>query len=219
MRYTAFALMLLAVASYASNNYDYYVLATEWAGSVCSEQTCNYADGISKTVFNLHGLWPSLSTKPMSPFNCPNVAWSSSYLTANTVSLMKTYWSGLYSSADGFHDHEWSKHGSCWENDAAQKTNPIDDFMNKALQLSAKYNVYSILANAGITPGSTYSLDSIKAALNSVFKPSGYCLQCKSGNFNEIHVCLDRSYNPITCPADTAHISCPGNVNYPNLSI
>lgn len=218
MRLTAVALLLVfCVSVLAENQYDYYVLATEWAGTVCQEKKCTASSSsISKTFFNLHGLWPSKASGPLGPFNCDNVAWSAHYLTANTASLVEQYWNGLYGSQDDFHNHEWTKHGSCWNNDI-KGVNPIDDYFKKAIELATRYNAYNILAKAGITPGKSYAVNQVVAALTAAYKPNSFGLNCSGKGIEELRLCLDKSYNVIACPGNVAKISCSGNVNFPAL--
>jgi len=60
-----FHLLLLTITfnlSLCVNSYDYYVLALEWAGSLCETEDCSntYAAGLNYTFFNIHGMWPSV---------------------------------------------------------------------------------------------------------------------------------------------------------------
>ena len=215
MRYTSFVLLLLVVGTLGAN-YDYYVLATQWAGTICKEQKCSSTGSISTSFFNIHGLWPSQNSNALNPANCPSVSFTSSYFTSTTSSTLKSYWSGLYSSTDSFHDHEWTKHGSCWNNDV-KKTNPVDDYFNKVVTLAKKYNAYDILSKSNIKPGKSYSIDSIKNALSSSYKSGNFLVVCSSKNrIQEIRLCLDKNYNPRNCPTSGSQ-GCSGNVEFPSL--
>lgn len=95
--------------------YDTLVLATEWSGSVCKARACNKGRPVNKNFFNLHGLWPNDSVDfQKSPFDCDSSKVVLNNLPLETQNTLNFFWNPLYSTADGFLNHEWSKHGTCW---------------------------------------------------------------------------------------------------------
>lgn len=197
----------------ANNSYDYLLLATEWAGTICKAQKCSYAGGINRNFFNIHGLWPSQFKNPTSPANCAqgNVQ-VSKYIQSGTKQNLARYWSGLFSSMDAFHSHEWLKHGSCWNS----QPNQIDAFFKLAMNLASRYNAYALLSHAGIFPGKSYPLKNILQALHNGYKVNGFSVDCANGYLKGVRVCLNKSYKIINCPQGQK-ASCPQMVNYPSL--
>lgn len=216
MRLTATVALLLLFTAALAENYDYYVLATSWAGTTCLEKRCNAAQGISETFFNIHGLWPSRMSGPMGPFACENIPFSMDVFTPNTLSLMKQFWSGLYGSTEDFHNHEWTKHGSCWANDM-NGANPIDDYFRKSIELGLRYNAYNALEKGGVTPGKAYTVSQIVKALTLSYKPGSFGLVCSQKGLKEVRICLDRNYQLTECPANVGKFNCGGNVQFPAL--
>jgi ribonuclease T2 len=199
---------LLFTAALAQNNgYTYYVFASEWAGSICQENSCTYTN-IPTNWFNIHGLWPT-NAAGTGPENCTGPIFNPLALTQQTLAQMATYWSGLYSDDDTFYAHEWEKHGTCWQDSDGNQRE--EDFFTKALAVAHQVDVYAALATGGVTPRSEpYTYDDIKNALNTAF--GDVMVQCQSDNLNEVQVCLDLKYNPMNCP--NATISCNENIYY-----
>ena len=199
----------------ASNNngYDYLLLCTEWAGTVCKEQKCSYAQGINKNYFNIHGLWPTQNKNPMSPANCAQGSVQvNKYIQSGTKQDLTRCWSGLYSSMDSFHTHEWTKHGSCWNS----QPNQIDSYFKLAISLANRYNAYAFLAQAGIYPGKSYPLKNMLQALANGYKVNGFTLECSNGNLKTVRACFDKNNRIISCPQGQK-TSCPQMVGYPAL--
>eukprot|EP01017_Pseudomicrothorax_dubius_P002947 TRINITY_DN1028_c0_g1_i1.p1 TRINITY_DN1028_c0_g1~~TRINITY_DN1028_c0_g1_i1.p1 ORF type:complete len:310 (+),score=64.23 TRINITY_DN1028_c0_g1_i1:201-1130(+) len=96
------------------NQYDFYLLAVEWTGSVCRVKDCSYNKEQSKTRFNLHGLWPSKDAKRHGPQECTHEALDYDHLPNELRDELEEYWNGLYHPTEQFLEHEWSKHGTCW---------------------------------------------------------------------------------------------------------
>lgn len=107
------------------------------------------------------------------------------------------------------HFHQYEKHGTC----ATESGYLSDEFyyFNNTLTVYYQLNVYEALAQAGITPGSSYSADSIQSAIRNAF---GYTPQvsCQDGQLTSIAICFDRSLQTGPCP--NTESSC-GSVSYP----
>jgi ribonuclease I len=106
--------------------YDFYTLAQEWYGTVCRVEECSFYKGTKPPSavnhFNLHGLWPNALKKEQQPFDCDNT--QKFHFDALPESLrdeIDLKWNGLYNPTKKFLDHEWSKHGTCWNPDEESK--------------------------------------------------------------------------------------------------
>jgi len=120
----------------ATSAYTYYELQRNWPPAECKLTTCKYLDDFDGKNFNLHGLWPSGSKSDAcaEPHNCQKIAYDESKLSSATLSKINKYWVGGWSSSKDFRSHEWTKHGTCW-NDPSSKvnnlkaaSNPEEDF-------------------------------------------------------------------------------------------
>jgi len=223
-------------------DYDTLVIATEWSGSVCIAKKCNANRPVNKNFFNLHGLWPNVKDDfSKTPFDCKNSRITISSLPQSIQSSLAYNWNQLYGAADGFLNHEWQKHGSCWNplvdnmsgvpselkkvvtdsqncmrNDQLHQQN----YILTAIAVAQKYNVFSALAASGILPNSQRRLDKkdVVNAINTYFKISKYQVQCVKGDngvsyLSEVRICLSKNYIPMDCAS--LRYDCPAQVIYP----
>jgi len=127
---------------------------------------------------NIHGLWPSVNEGEQ-PANCPGPAFNPANISSETALNMISDWSGLYSSPTQFHGHEWTKHGTCW-NDPDASGNKINDFFTQVITIAQSMDIYNILAKAGITPSNsqTYNTSSIVSAISNALKVQDFEVIC-----------------------------------------
>mmetsp|Transcript_22009 Transcript_22009/g.18868 ORF Transcript_22009/g.18868 Transcript_22009/m.18868 type:complete len:126 (+) Transcript_22009:303-680(+) len=122
---------------------------------------------------------------------------------------MKIYWNGLYGSSEAFWQHEWEAHGSCWKDTVG--SNPEEDFFSTAIATAKKADIYSTLANKGITPGNKYDSKDIINAIHGAFGYSTFL--CDNGKLKAIRICIDLNGGYIDC--ENASNSCYNEVEYP----
>ncbi|KAJ3105815.1 ribonuclease T2-like [Phlyctochytrium planicorne] len=107
---------------------------------------------------------------------------------------MKTYWPSYTGNYNTFWNHEWATHGTCYSpaNVACTGSKPADvvKFFTDALAVRSKFNVYSALKSAGITPGAKYTASAFKSALTSAFPGATIALICSGGYIYEIRIGL-----------------------------
>mmetsp|Transcript_26202 Transcript_26202/g.30384 ORF Transcript_26202/g.30384 Transcript_26202/m.30384 type:complete len:215 (-) Transcript_26202:117-761(-) len=214
MKFIAFTLLLSLAAVASCADYDYLVLATEWAGTVCKEQACNQAMGINPNFFNIHGLWPNSLNRSADISFCSKTNVQAHKYLLNLRNDLRAYWSGLYSELDRFHSYQWSKHGSCWSN----QTSTINSYFKTGLNLAQKYNAFSILQKGGLIPGNTYPLNTVFNVLSKGYGVNKFGLYCSNGNLKEIRICFNKGGSIINCPWIYTN-SCPANVAYPALKL
>ena len=225
--------------------YDTLVVATEWSGSVCQIKKCNAGRPANTNFFNIHGLWPNVKDDfSKTPFDCKNTTVTIPSLPMDVQTALNYYWNPLYSDAAGFLNHEWSKHGTCWNpapidfekvpNDlkkvVAQGQGSMSDDFNHQINyirttvaVAQKYNVFAALANEGILPNTLKVVhkDEFLRAMLSSMKVSKFEVICQH-NANgvsllyEIRVCLDKNYNPVDC--QTLKYNCPEQWVYPDYA-
>lgn len=243
-----FVLLLLSKAALTqeqNTEYDTYAFALEWSGTVCKFNDCRVFDKSYSGTFNIHGLWPDRNNGD-NPFFCTNTPLGYSDLQKGLQYSLQSYWSGLYSDDQSFLEHEWGKHGTCWNPQygnmdeipekvrsfvevARERTNQIpSDYLNLVVHLSSDvYRIFNDLEKQGIVPSDNqlYSLSQIKGALKKAYGTDEIavnCLRDETGQsyFSDILMCLDKNYNPIPCK--TAYLSggCPSTgLKYPEKKI
>ena len=94
------------------------------------------------------------------------------------------------------------------------------DYFKKGLELSWIHPIEKYLKTFGITPGDSYSADTI---LNSILAQTGFqaAIQCDKfeGKFvlREIKICFDKNFETLSCENQGVYGSCPreGLIFYP----
>jgi len=205
----AFLLTLLSVFfvySHATTTFSFYVFACEWAGSVCKENSCGDDKGASTNFWNVHGLWPSDGSEDLN--YCTDEKFDPTQITKLQDQLTQ-FWNGLYSSADAFHEHEWTKHGTC----ANMKQ---EKFFSTVLELAQKLDVYSALEKNGIVPGKTYSCSDFERAIKQEYGIESFSIASNDGYIGEIDMCVGTDLHPKDCPMKSK--ICSGQVHYPDFT-
>ena len=186
------------------SEYDTLVLATSWQGSICSVKKCTPGLLANKNFFNIHGVWPNLSSDfRNSPFFCKPHTIKLEDLSESDKRLVNYYWISFYNDASWFLNHEWSKHGTCWIPNDKDITNTIPELkslIKTAVQqykkddiaglkssyvrlniiLGLKYNLFKALSENGILPDNHRRIrtSDIGQAIRNAFGPSAYHLNC-----------------------------------------
>jgi ribonuclease I len=220
--------------------YDSYVFATEWTGSICRSRKCNAGRPAVKNIFNVHGLWPN--DKVESPMDCTSDSISYSGLSDELRNMVDKYWNPLYSGSQFFLNHEWTKHGTCWDPSPERMSsvpNEVTGFLQTAISsngkvsalqeayirttvaLAQKYNAFNALSSSGILPHATKKIarNDIVNALQSFFNVNNFIMTCVKNQstgdsmIGEVRVCLDRNYNVIECAKP--NIQCAAQILYP----
>jgi len=198
-----------ATQAQAKKDFDFYVFASEWAGSVCTTNSCTsaYDEGVVHDFWNIHGLWPS--DGKMGVNYCSDEKFNPSLLSS-IKSDLAGYWSGLYSSADSFHGHEWEKHGTC------SGMSQIDYFTT-TIKLARELDVFGALQRHNIIPGTqTYSCDQVAKAIQQTYGITKFSLSNPSKYLTELQLCVNKDFQVQDCPK--AKI-CNGEIKYPALNL
>jgi len=183
-------------------DFQFYVFASEWRGSVCSYNKCNLNSASS--FWNIHGLWPSDGSRGLS--FCNDEKFNPNALS-NLKSSLSQYWSSLYSDENSFHSHEWQKHGTC--SGMSQQ-----DYFGTTLQLALHLDVYGALASAGITPGQKVSCQSVANALTNKYQVNSFTISNQNGYLSQIELCLSKDLRVTECPRRNV---CNGSAQYANF--
>lgn len=119
------ALGFITVSTVVAAPYDYLMLTQSWYGTTCRVKNCRYLT--SKNTedfrhFNIHGLWPQKETgvlREFLPADCAEDGLAFEDYPTDLRQSLEVFWSGSYNPTRGFLEHEWTKHGTCWEEDVA----------------------------------------------------------------------------------------------------
>jgi len=200
----------VATKTQGKKDFNFYVFASEWAGSVCHTNACDKADdqGVKLDFWNIHGLWPS--DGKMDVNYCSDEKFNPSQISSIKTDLA-SYWSGLYSSADSFHGHEWEKHGTC------SGMSQIDYF-SAVIKVAKQLNVYGALQRNNIIPGpQTYTCDQVAKAIQKEYGVTSFTLQATSGYLTALSLCVNKDFQVQNCPQGQK--ICSGSVKYPVLNL
>lgn len=149
-----------------------------------------------RATLNIHGLW--LQNGPAKscahPQSCLSTAFDVNSLSSQTKSDLTYHWVGVFNDSNSFHNHEWTKHGTCYENELINPTKNYlrilqeeqvgadayqDKYFRQAITLNQQHNAVQLLKNNGIVPSKStgYSLDNMNKALGT--SSSTALLTCK----------------------------------------
>lgn len=212
--------VFISVSGY---NYDHFVYTQQWAQSVCTcdddlgkHETCQIPEGVK--TWTIHGLWPTLG-KTENPQYC-NRSWHFEEIQILDIeSKLLIYWPQLFTtnSRIAFWEHEWIKHGTCCTD--LPSLNSEHKYFAVGLELNQKYDLLSMLHDAGILPSKTktYELGDIRKAIANRLGHRPYIHCCKSGSkqkIQEVMICLDKQLKLIDCAESDENCSDNLPINY-----
>ncbi|PNX92575.1 ribonuclease 2-like protein, partial [Trifolium pratense] len=179
--------------------FDYFALALQWPDGLWPD----YNDGT----------WPSCCTK--SSFDPKEIS------TLNDA--LEKYWPSLSCSKPSSCNGGKEKHGTC---SYPVFGNEYDYFLT-TLNLYFKYNVTSVLNDAGYVPSNTekYPLGGIISAIENAFHASPQII-CSKDSVEELRLCFYKDFKPRDCAIAsdakidmvTSKSSCPNYVSLPEFA-
>lgn len=229
----------------APPTYDGLMLATSWPATVCRAKTCNPGRPQIKNYFNLHGLWPQDMTDfRNSPQDCSDVLITAGQMPDDVYYQFTNYWNALFGEEYRLINHEWTKHGSCWNakpKDMNQIPEEIKNTITRAIEtngrsvrdhqhnyiliaidLAKKYNHYNALATNGIFPSNVkpVSKSDILAAIQSYYNVQSFTILCEktsklSGQSLLSEIRICLDLNYLPIECDSLIVKCPQQIIYP----
>ncbi|KAL9320478.1 hypothetical protein ACSQ67_012317 [Phaseolus vulgaris] len=164
--------------------------------------------------FTIHGLWPQSNGQSISGCNV------TSDLTEHDIHSIKgkltKKWPNLIGTDLKFWQFEWTKHGSCSENEF-----PKLEYFQLGLDNYAKNNLMDILTKAAIVPNETHLYDTT-AVLSAVHQHTNHDAQLacyvdpthNASALYQIALCYsDDGKTHINCP--NSHGTCRKQLMYP----
>lgn len=183
------SLLLLAAASLpafaqTSPKFDYYLLTLSWSPEYCHSHTSSTQCASDKHFgFVVHGLWPEYKTGS-GPQHCGNQPGLSN--PGSMLDIMPDL---------GLVQHEWTTHGTCSGLSADQYFGLIRKAFNGIKQPTQ-------LTSA--TKQQILSPRQMKQAFETVnpqLSDAEMMINCASNYLQAVEICLDKSLQPISCPA------------------
>jgi ribonuclease T2 len=95
------------------------------------------------------------------------------------------------------------------------KYEDVTDYFTQVLALRAKYDLYTALANANITPGGSYSVTAMQSAIRAAFGVTAK-IDCSSGTLSDIEINFLVKGTNTYVPQNTSGSTCSGTVDYPS---
>jgi ribonuclease T2 len=177
-----------------------------WRKRECRTQTAERYDA---THFSLHGLWPDdLTDKAIFPCYCDRGAPRECDVELSDgprirvsqpiFDVLRKVMPGVMSR---LHQHEWEKHGTCYE---ADKTGPDagadpDEYFTEAIALMGQLNASPEQALFASHIGERLTRDEIEAAFNQAFGAGAserLTVKCSGGNISELWINLKGDITP-----------------------
>jgi len=179
--------LLFAVEAAVAQGSSGYVLAASWEPAFCQtdagrrkrECRTQTADRYDATHFSLHGLWPDdLSDKEIFPCYCDRgaprecgVALSDGpriRVSQPVFDVLRKVMPGVMSR---LHQHEWEKHGSCYEADKAGPDAGADpdEYYSEAIILMEKLNASPVRTLFAENIGRKLTRSQIETAFDEAF--------------------------------------------------
>ena len=207
------------------DTYDIYVLAVQWGSTLCITKgtTCyEKLKQIPTHSMSLHGLWPSLSTGVTLPDCNSGVQIDIIDNGSETFLKMRQYWPSLTGTNKEFWDHEYNKHGFCYNMKLEEDEENYELYFKKVLDLFLDLKINTLITDiAGEAEDGEYVLpDEFTELMDKKFGANTYSLRCtKIGGYyylQEIRFRLDLDFNLTT--KGKSQGSCPNgqyiHVNY-----
>lgn len=194
-----------------------YVLAASWQPAFCLSATgsgrpecrTQTADRFDATHFALHGLWPDdLDDTEIYPCYCDRGTPRSCRgslrrdaridISRDVLDDLAVVMPGVQS---GLHLHEWSKHGSCYEDDksGADAGADPDEYFIESMALLAQLNGSPVRALFADRLGETLTRGEIEAAFDEAFGAGAgerVLIRCSGGNISALWINLEGDITP-----------------------
>ena len=138
--------------------FEFYVLTALWNPSSCRQRGKECYKKVKEKELNIlmiHGLWPSYWTGKF-PQWC-NIGEDVEILEfeGDLNKTMNDYWLGVYETNKIFWEHEYNKHGYCYNQRYGYDVNNYAEYFQKTVDLYFKYNLTHLLTEfyPDILPG------------------------------------------------------------------
>ncbi|XP_061185510.1 ribonuclease Oy-like [Saccostrea echinata] len=200
-------LLLIERVCFGEKEWDLFVLSMTWPATLCKFSKLYNKDHqrcITSDMWEIHGLWPSLSNGARSPEYC-NISHSfSPDEIRDILSKLEKYWADELPGKNKyqFWKHEWEKHGRCAT--VVKATGTELKYFNTTIALRLKYDVDRMLSSADIKPGRSYKLLDIKKAVSrkTGAMPRVLCgIYKRKAWISQLQICMNKDFKVTNCPS------------------
>ena len=211
--------------------YDFYVMTVIWPATFCQEQGKECYKKLKKlkerdelNIFTIHGLWPSYSIGIFPQWcNLDN-----DIEVNNFTKDMENYWINIYKHDNKeFWEHEYNKHGMCYNQRMDKDIYNYDIYFEKALEVYHNYKfseIFNFVYNGFFPRLQKVNKTYLFSKLSKRYLPNSFYLSCKLIDneyyLDELRFQMDINFNLISdakivdsCPeefmleiADKTHI-------------
>ena len=186
---------------------DFYVLSFLWNPSTCKKKGKEGKECYKKVkekelnILMIHGLWPSYTSGTIPQWCNLDEDIQINNLPKDLNDTMNDYWIGTYDNNINFWNHEYNRHGYCFNQIYNQSVLNYSFYFQKTVDLYFEYNVKDLLKELfpGIFAGNrrlnkTYIYDKLKDR----FGKGTYAMTCFKYEdkfwLNEIKLKLDMDF-------------------------
>jgi ribonuclease T2 len=173
---------MVARGAAAGGGFDFYLLNLSWSPEFCHSHP-DAAECAEHARFVLHGLWPE-NMDGTYPENCS---------TAPGPTNPAEY-ADIYPEA-GLLEHEWRTHGTC-SGLSADAFFAAARTAYRAVRIPTELN-----ALAGRTSMTPEAIAGAFSASNAAIARADVVVSCGHNYLTAVEVCLDKSLQPMACPA------------------
>ncbi|KAL1936747.1 hypothetical protein VTP01DRAFT_881 [Rhizomucor pusillus] len=150
--------------------------------------------------FTIHGLWPDTCSGGRAPSRgCDrsratnNAGLILRKINPDLYRRMRTFWPSYNDNDNWFWSHEWTKHGTCVTTlrpacygHTYRKYQDMEEYFEQVLDLRDEYDIFGALNVAGVSPGRTYNVETVRNALQEFFQVK-IMLNCdRKGQLQEV---------------------------------
>ena len=132
----------------AYQKFDFYVLSTFWNPTICKEKGKECYKKVKEKELNIlmiHGLWPSYESGRFPQWCNIGEDIEVEEFEPGLDKNMTDYWIGVYDTNQIFWNHEYNKHGYCFNQRLGYNENEYQHYFQKTVDLYYQYDMKNLL--------------------------------------------------------------------------
>ena len=138
--------------------YDFYVLSSLWNPTSCRQRGKECYKKVKEKELNIlmiHGLWPSYENGVFPQWCNIGEDIQIEEFEPELDKIMNDYWLGVYDTNQLFWNHEYNKHGYCYNQRLGYNETEYQYYFEKVVDLYFKFNVSNLINEIfpGLFPG------------------------------------------------------------------